>query len=195
MKFHILFTALFLIFSSCTHKKSSNELSQEELNRLYIDGILNVRPILKSDEMRFMNCDFKKDLVVTRKKRPDYELWKKFGDLELRRQARDVGANILILNHTENNGIDTFAARAYECEKVASTNEVVNVGMCKESEAKIFTLDFDRELFRELGEVILIEKIKYHAISNHYKSYYYKNLKYSFTQQKFTAEAFFYKCY
>ena len=190
-----VFIIFFVLISSCTNLKNKEQLSQDELNQLYLKAIENVRPILKSDEFRFMDCDEKKHLSLKKTRTADYKLWKVFGDLELRRQALEVGANILSLHHKETVDGDLFEAVAYSCSQINTTNEVVNVGMCKSSENKVFILDFDRELFRELGEKILIEKIKYHAIANHYKSYFYKNLKYSYTKQEFRAEASFYKCY
>ena len=188
------FVLLFIFIFSCTTQKTLKDLKGKELEKAKLEALRKVRPLLVSDEFQFMGCKEITKIQVQKDRGEDREIWKTMGDLKLRRLALLYGGNILRLSMNEIGNQDAFSAVVYKCDKVADATKVIEVGMCKASEQRLFVLKFNKENPREIGEEVLKQKVRYYAISNYYKSFSFKDLKYSYTQQEFRVKTSFYKC-
>lgn len=185
---------LFLLMT-CASNSDKKNLSQKELDKLKISYLKKVRPLLISDDFAYMDCESVGKGRVSKTKMADLEFWKQFGLIELREKAVAVEANVMSLKHTEIGGVHQFDAEFFECKRVRSSQSVDHIGMCKPSEERLFKLNYSLEESRAVGEEIIRQVIKNHAISKYYKTYNVGKIKYSFTNKMLEASAKFFECY
>lgn len=191
----MIFFLLFVFFISCSSSQQKTVLSKDEQIDRQMNLLQSIRPLLKSDELTYMKCEKKGRIQVEKDKNVNSELWKYLGDLDLRELAIAKGANIMSLESSEFGNINRFFADVYFCTDAFEVKFVDIAGMCKESEQKIFSIKYDPDDLREIGEEILKTKIRYYAIANNYKSFHFRDIKYSYTHKEFQGSAFFFRCY
>lgn len=190
----LVITGLLLV--GCSTGLLKQEKSKKEIEKRQIETLRKVRPLLISDEFEFMKCEklensqVKLDSLNSK----EVEFWKRFGLLELREKALSISGNILALKHSSFGGIQQFHAVIYSCGNVKDSSEVGDVGMCKPSEERMFKISYANEKARNVGEELLRQKVRYHAISKYYKTFSLRDIKYSYTKKEFSGKAAFYKC-
>tara|TARA_Y100000768_G_scaffold355363_1_gene308964 strand:- start:9980 stop:10555 length:576 start_codon:yes stop_codon:yes gene_type:complete len=189
------FLMLVLILFSCASNNEKKKLSQKEQDALYIKQLKKIRPLLLSDDFPYMECEEEGSHQVVKQTQPDIEFWKSFGLLELREKGVELRANIMALKYVEIEGKHQFNATFYNCEKVTDVKLVDEIGMCKPSEQKVFKLPYALDESRAVGEEIISQVIRHHAIKNYYKTYAVDNVKYSYTKKELQASAKFYECF
>ena len=183
------------ILGSCSMGNNNKKLTKKELEIKQIEALQKIRPILKSDDFQFMKCDEIEKIFVEDEDESNIELWKNFGAIKLRMVAIEKESNYMTLSHQSFGKVQRYSATLYRCEDIKNASKVEDIGMCKASEQRVFTIKYSSDASRSVGEEIIKTKIRYHAIANHYKTYSVKDLKYSFTKKTFSANAGFYKCY
>ena len=188
MKFFIFIC----IFISCSHQTKDNKNLEEKVT---VEALTQVRPFLKSDEFRFMNCELIKTVVDSEKYETQEDLWKVFGTLKLRKMALKEGANMMSLHQKDKGQSKQFTADLYSCEKINQIKKVSHIGMCSPTEEKVFTFKFERDKNREIGKVYVEEMVKYYGLKNYFKSYSVNSIKYSYTNENYSAKASFFNCF
>lgn len=186
---------IFVLISSCSSFKKLSDLTKSEKVEYYTILLKSARPLLNSDELPYMDCKKLNTITVEEQKSENSELWKKLGSLALREKAQAEGGNILAIRHKEFGNVLQTSADVYQCKKINKVSIVDIAGMCKPSESKVFTIKYDPEELRQIGEEILKTNMEYYALSNHYRSFHFRDIKYRYTKKEFTGKAYFFKCY
>jgi hypothetical protein len=185
-----------LLLFGCSTGLLKQEKSKKEIERRQIETLKKVRPLLVSDDFAFMKCDEIKKIKIEDDSlsSKDVQFWKRLGHLKLREMAVQINGNVMSLNHTSFGKINRFEAVVFNCGEINNATEVGEVGMCKPTEERIFKINYENERARDVGEEILRQKVRYHAISNHFKTFSFSDAKYSYTKKEFRVKAAFYKC-
>ncbi len=188
------YLSLILVFLSCT-TMVKKEMTEEQKEALTIKRLKFIRPILKSDDFQFMKCEEVGEFEHKTDEDINEEFWKVFGTTELRNHELAAKANIMFLKHGKFGKIHSFKANYFKCNTVVNAKETGDVGMCKASKEKIFTIKLNRQVSQDIAKELMKQKIRYYAINNYYKTYSFRNFKYSFTKKEYSAESSLYKCY
>ena len=192
--FKLIFCIYLVFITSCSTDTTKQVKSQKEREKETLVALESVRPILASDEFQFMECEEKGKEVKRSEQKVNIDFWKVFDDIDLRKEAIKKKANMMSLKYQKEGEFNIFQATYYTCKKMNSAHEVMEVGMCKASEERIFTVRFEQEFPIKIAEQIMRRRVQYYAIANYYKTYSIDKIKFSYTRNEYKAFAAFYKC-